>query len=167
MAQADQPAKTHQHSSKTILVVEDDAEIGEFLLAALTMEVRYHVLLAENGALALELIKTVLPDLFLLDYHLPGINGLELAQQLSSNPAFASIPILLMSANLPRGQLRDLPITCIEKPFELDELFRIIERLVTHGHSPTTGNAEEKGLNENESADLLDRQADPPSHNCN
>ncbi|HEY0756755.1 MAG TPA: response regulator [Ktedonobacteraceae bacterium] len=132
MAYPDQFFEKQESNAKTILVVDDDPAIGEFLVEALTMEARYHVLFATNGTKALEITRTVIPDLFLLDYQLPGMNGLALAVHFSANSAFASIPIVLMSANMPKVEQEKHPINFIKKPFGLDELLQMIEQLLAH-----------------------------------
>jgi CheY-like chemotaxis protein len=112
------------------MLENDDPGVGEFLVDALKMEELYRPLLAADGAQALELGKTLVPDLFVLDYQLPGISGLELAERLHTTEEFKHIPILLMSANVPKRELEKRQITSIDKPFELDELLAVIAKLV-------------------------------------
>lgn len=75
-----------EQKNPTILVVDNDPAIGAFLSIALRIEASAHVLLASDGAQALALSQTVAPDLFILDYQLPGMTGLELADRLSTFP---------------------------------------------------------------------------------
>src|SRR5438552_16709461 len=85
----------------TVLVVEDDEDIGEFIAQTLQLETPYQVFLATSGVQALEQAKSIKPNLLLLDYMLPGINGIELYDQLRSITGFEHIPAIMMSANLP------------------------------------------------------------------
>ena len=115
---------------KTILVVGDDEGIGAFLVTTLMMETNYRALLATTSVQALEIVKTVMPDLFLLDYQLPGMDGLELADCLQALETFKHLPILLMSANLPKRAREMQHISFIEKPFDLDELLQRVASLL-------------------------------------
>ena len=58
------------------------------------------------------------PDLFVLDYQLSVMTGLELADRLQTIEALKSIPVLLMSANLPKREVNKHHIAFINKPFE-------------------------------------------------
>lgn len=117
-------------SMKTILIVEDDQDIGEFIAQTLQLETSYQTLLATNGAEALEQVKSIKPNIFLLDYMLPGINGIELYDQLHAITGFEHIPAIMMSANLPTQAAHKRKIACLKKPFELDELLQCIEQLI-------------------------------------
>ncbi len=131
MATTNQSSEDQEQTVKIVLVVDDDAAIGAFILDALQMERPYRALLAPDAMRALETVKIVVPDLFVLDYHLPGINGLELADRLHASETLQHIPILLMSANLPRQVLAERHITSIQKPFDIDELLQTIENLLS------------------------------------
>ncbi len=130
MGEIDHSSEDQEPKVKTVLVVDDDEAIGEFIVEALKLETSYRPLRASNGREALEMIKTLVPDLIVLDYQLPGINGLELAERLSAIKTLAHIPILLMSANVPQRKLEKHSLASIEKPFSLDELIQAIEKLV-------------------------------------
>lgn len=115
---------------KCILIVKDDPILGDLLLEALQEEATYQGLLAPSGEMALSILQTITPALFLLDYHLPGMNGLELADRLRRREGCKQRPILLMSASLPQenGALDDL-IT-LQKPFDLEMLLQLIAELL-------------------------------------
>lgn len=131
MVDSTESSETSDPHVKTILIVDDDDGIGEFLVTALTMEANYRALLMPNAAQALETVKTLIPNLFILDYQLPGINGLALADQLRVIDVLKHTPILLMSANPPQqGELERRSLAFIEKPFELDALLQEVEHLL-------------------------------------
>lgn len=113
-----------------ILIVEDDPILGELLLEALQGEAICQGILAPSGERALSILRTITPVLFLLDYHLPGMNGLELADQLRRREGSERMPILLMSASLPQesGMLDHL--RTIQKPFDLEKLLQLIAELL-------------------------------------
>ena len=115
---------------KTILVVEDDEDIGSFIVEALLQETSHQALLVPTGSKALETVKTIKPNLFVLDYLLPRMNGIDLYDQLHGTKELEHIPAIMMSANLPASEARKRKITCLKKPFELDELLQTIEKLI-------------------------------------
>jgi len=119
-----------QKSVKTILVVEDDKDFGEFLSQALLHETPYQAMLVNDGFQALKAVRNLLPNLFLLDYHLPSMDGIELLDQLRATKELADIPIIMFSADLPTPELQERGIVTIEKPTELDELLQAINKLL-------------------------------------
>jgi CheY-like chemotaxis protein len=116
--------------AKFIFIVEDDPIMKEFLVQALSQETPYLVIAVPHGFQALEVVKDIKPHLFLLDYLLPGMNGLELSDRLHSREDLAAIPTIMYSTNLPTKELERRQITGLSKPFELDELLSAIERLL-------------------------------------
>jgi len=128
-----QPREQDPFATKVILLVEDDLLLSEFLAGMIGMFVSYEVVSANNAFQALSLTKDVRPDLFLFDYQLPGINGLELYQQLHSQPTFAKIPVLFVSAVAPKEAFEKQHLPYIGKPFDMDDLLYKISWLVTHG----------------------------------
>jgi CheY-like chemotaxis protein len=115
---------------KTIMIVEDDEAIGYLLVQALEDEFGCQVILATDGLQALKIVETITPNLFLLDYLLPSINGLELYQRLHTQQKLATTPKILMSANLPPLTGEHSDILTLKKPFDIDELFSLIGRLL-------------------------------------
>jgi CheY-like chemotaxis protein len=131
MAHTDRSSENQEQRVKTILVVEDDAGVGPIFVEALNREApSYRALLATNELEALAMVKTVVPDLFMLDSHLPHMNGLELSDCLHATEALKRIPVLLMSANAPKQELETRQMSYLKKPFELAKLFHIIEILL-------------------------------------
>jgi DNA-binding response OmpR family regulator len=115
----------------TILVVEDDHEIGRLLVQVLTNETSYQALLALDASQALETVKTQTPHLFILDYLLPGMNGIALYDQLHSMNTLSNVPALIMSASLPWREIQQRHLAYLSKPFELDELLQRVEELLS------------------------------------
>ena len=69
MTQIQHAASAQSHATrKTILIVEDDPSIAEFLKMAIAQETLYHPLLAETGERAFEIVQHVKPSLFVLDH---------------------------------------------------------------------------------------------------
>lgn len=112
---------------KTILLVEDDSTIGEVLTLIISQETPYTGLLASDAIEALDLIQAIEPNLFILDYQLPHMNGIELYDRLHAIEALKHIPAIMISAQLPQKDLDKRHIIGMSKPFDLDELLQTIE----------------------------------------
>ena len=130
MSDQEELAEEKHSAIKTILVVEDDADVGEFFIQALQQETAYQSMLATDGFQALKIVKSVKPNLFVLDYQLPHMNGIELYDHLHVTEGLEEVPALFMSANLPTGELEKRRVYYLRKPFELEELLQKIEELL-------------------------------------
>ncbi|HEX7736959.1 MAG TPA: response regulator [Ktedonobacteraceae bacterium] len=119
-----------QDPFQTVMIVEDDVHIGTFLVEAITGETPYRATLVANGLEALETVKHLKPSLMILDYHLPGINGLELYDRVHSMPEMQQIPAIMMSARLPQHELELRDIVGINKPFDLDDFLEQVKNLL-------------------------------------
>src|SRR5689334_11170967 len=107
---------------KTVLIVEDDADIGEIIKAILQEETTYQAILVSDGFTALKLVRTLTPHLIVLDYLLPGMNGLECLDRLRESKGMEQTPAILMSASLPKKRPTRDDLVFFEKPFEIDTL---------------------------------------------
>jgi DNA-binding response OmpR family regulator len=116
---------------KTILVVEDDTDIGMFLVQAISQETHYQALLVADGMQALNVVASIKPNLFILDYQLPSMNGIELYDQLQETQELQGTPAILISARLPRREIARRKVVGMTKPLELDDFLQTIERLLT------------------------------------
>lgn len=114
----------------TIMIVEDDTYIGTFLVEAITGETPYRAFLVANGSQALEALRSLKPNLLILDYHLPGIDGLELYDRVHAVPEMQQIPAIMMSARLPQRELERRSIVGMNKPFDLDDFLQQVKSLL-------------------------------------
>ncbi|MEM6341179.1 MAG: response regulator [Pseudomonadota bacterium] len=118
---------------KRVLLVEDELNIVEairFLLSREGWQVETHV----DGATAIEKIKKVRPDLVVLDYMLPGKNGMDILTELRADSDFSDLPILMLTA---RGQSKDRAQAeragvsrFMTKPFSNTEVLNAVRDLV-------------------------------------
>lgn len=120
------PAAGRLQQSSTILIVEDDLAIGEFLQQLIEAETPYSSAVVNNGQRALELAKQVRPRLFLLDYRLPGMNGVEVFDHLQDMAETKGVPAIMMSATLPTEELRKRGIYQLRKPMDIGNVIRMI-----------------------------------------
>ena len=123
MSQANEQAKT-----TTILVVESDAEIGSLLLEALSRKTSYQMVLLTHSLQALQVVRSIKPDLFILNFHLPQINGIELYDELHAIKGLKHVPAIMVGANLPEQEVEQRKIVGLKKPFEVDGLLDAIQR---------------------------------------
>jgi CheY-like chemotaxis protein len=129
---------------ESILVVEDDKDTRELLREILESE-SYRVTLASSGEVALQqLAEGMQPDLVILDLVMPVMGGWELLRLVRQQPAFAAVPVLVMSASVPK---RRPPTsgTFLRKPFKLDDLLDAVARLCHPQEHPAPPSVERPG----------------------
>ncbi len=79
------------------MVVDD--EVGALTLIGIMLERGgFNVVKANDAYIALELLRNLIPDLFILDIMMPGMDGIELCRRIRAMPAAQSVPILILSA---------------------------------------------------------------------
>jgi DNA-binding response OmpR family regulator len=81
-----------------ILIIEDDTAIREMLVRRLQLR-GFTVEQAPTGEAGLAMIRASVPDVVLLDHGLPGISGWDVARALRADPAFATLPIIALTAH--------------------------------------------------------------------
>lgn len=116
-------------TGERILIIEDEARIAQFIERGLIYE-GYRVDVARDGQIGLTIARDNPPDLVILDWMLPGIDGLEVCKRLR---AASSVPILMLTA---RDNIEDR-ITGLDagaddylvKPFSVDELMARVRAL--------------------------------------
>jgi two-component system response regulator MprA len=116
-----------QTATATILIVEDDRAIIEFI-AEVFIEFGYRPLCAAHGEQALAITQDEHVDLLLTDIRMPGIDGPELVRRIRAENSH--LPVVLMSAhryNIP-AELRHIPF--VGKPFEIYELLDLVDTLL-------------------------------------
>lgn len=115
-----------------VLVVEDDEEIASVLQRSLRTE-GYEVALSGDGIEALDVSRTFVPDLVILDLGLPGMDGMEVARSLRSDGS-EEVPILMLTArDAVESRVEGLDAGAddyLVKPFERDELLARLRALL-------------------------------------
>jgi DNA-binding NtrC family response regulator len=112
--------------SATILIVEDNEDIGGFLQQLIEEETPYNTALIPNSQQALEKAPQVHPCLLLLDYRLAGLNGIELYDRLQQKEEISGVPAIMMSATLPAAELQRRGIHQLRKPMDIGGVIRMI-----------------------------------------
>lgn len=113
-----------------ILIVEDNRAVAELIQDILSE--RCECQIASNGRAGLALLPTFRPELILTDEMMPVMSGLEMCRRIKAMPAFASIPIIMVTAredNETETQAARLGIdTFLSKPFEAPLLRALAEQ---------------------------------------
>ena len=111
---------------KKVLIVDDDAEIVELIRDILTRDGQYDLRTASSGYEAGMVTQQFHPDLILLDYMLPDVNGNVVCQTIRSNPEFENTRIIIVSGVIKQEEI-DQPLKSgaedyVKKPFTISEL---------------------------------------------
>lgn len=128
----DQSRTTFPSSHPTklyVFVVDESRDMQVFLAHALEMDELYRVCFFSQAKEALHLIGSITPDLFIIDYNLSEMTGLELYQRLQSKGEY--VPCILLSA--PSSLVDDLkhyPLWNLQEPFEIDDLFKTVKEVL-------------------------------------
>ncbi|HVT02155.1 MAG TPA: response regulator [Thermoanaerobaculia bacterium] len=116
-----------------VLVVEDN-EMNMQLFEYLLEESGFVILKATSGEEALKMVGQELPDLILMDIHLPGMDGLTVVKELKSDARLQKIPILALTAHAMRGDKdRFLQAGCdgyISKPIDIKTFIPSIQKYI-------------------------------------
>lgn len=116
---------------KKVLVVDDDPDIVEMLRDIVSRDGRFEVRSASNGFDAGALTLDWKPDLMILDYMLPDINGNLVCERIRKDPAVSGMRIIIVSGAADPEEIRKLTAAgaddFIKKPFDVNHL---IERMV-------------------------------------
>jgi CheY-like chemotaxis protein len=118
-------------SSRLVLVVEDDTDFREALVCALE-HAGYEVIAAANGAAAFQLLQwRIVPSVVLLDLMMPVMDGKTFRQHQLADPALASIPVIVISADAEATDLATSPgvEAVLPKPIDLEALLRALDAL--------------------------------------
>jgi excisionase family DNA binding protein len=119
------PLDSLESGKKKVLVVDDDAEIVELIVDVLVRDGRFDIKTASSGYDAGILTQQFHPDLILLDYMLPDVNGNIVCHTIRRNPEFESIKIIIVSGVIKQDEIDQLLKSgaqdFIRKPFDIGE----------------------------------------------
>lgn len=116
--------------SKTILIADDEEDLR--MLVEITLEdPAYRIVTAVDGEQALDQIHQIRPDLVILDWMMPRLNGFEVLKQLRQDPTTVGIPVVLLTANnshKDQAEVQTLGIVAyLVKPFSPLELLHLVQ----------------------------------------
>lgn len=116
---------------RTIMLADDELDIRT-VLRILLENPDTQILEASNGTDALAMARQRSPDLIVLDWMMPGLDGFEVLQALRGDPETAAIPIIMLSSRDQPDEIQrvmDLDVTAyLAKPFNPTELLATVEQ---------------------------------------
>ena len=117
---------------KKLLVVDDDVHVRMMLEAILESE-GYSVVLAQGGPEALAMMKEEQPSLVLLDYMMPGMNGLDVLREIKKSHGRTKVIMVTGHGNekLSIEMLKSGASDYIQKPFTMDQLLSTVKRVLS------------------------------------
>lgn len=119
-----------------VLVVEDDAFQRKLAGQSLGSS-GYEVVYADSGVTALGLLRKMRPDIILMDFELPGIDGIEVTRRIRATPQMADVPIVMLTGYRTRevvmGSVQAGANDFVVKPINADELRAKINRHLRKG----------------------------------
>ena len=150
--------------TNTVLVVEDDPDIRELLKFTLE-RAGLKVVAAESGEDALTVLDGPQPNVAIIDWMLPGINGVELTRRLREDPLTSAMPLIMLTA---RGEEADKLKSFdsgiddyLTKPFSPKELVARVKALIRRSGLPEDGHIIAQGLDLDINAHRLTINGDP------
>ncbi len=127
------PCGTRRH---TLLYVEDNQANITLVKQIIARYPTIRLLTASDGASGLDIARSSLPDVILMDVNLPGISGIEAMKILHANPVTSSIPVIAVSANaMPHDIKRGLNegfYRYITKPIKVNEFMTMLDEVLEY-----------------------------------
>jgi CheY-like chemotaxis protein len=135
-------AQASRHGVPRVLIVDDDLDHAE-ICAALLRRRGYKVAVAVSGLDAIELARSLHPDLILLDVFMPAVDGFATAASLHGHPDTQDVPIVFLSAcgeAIAMRRALELGVSgYLAKPFHAAELIACVERSLARPMRQQTG----------------------------
>lgn len=124
-------AADESQRSATVLYVEDNLDNLRLVEGILAYRPKIKLLSGLQGRVALDLARQHLPDLILLDVHLPDIKGDEVLRRLKADPALQAIPVIVISADATANQIARLRAAgaddYLTKPIDVVRFLEIVD----------------------------------------
>lgn len=113
------------------MIVDDDQTTVKLLQTLLELD-GFEVAIARRGGDVIELANKENPDIFLMDYHLTDMDGVDVLREMRAGGAFANTPVVMTSGlDVEEEVMEAGASTFIVKPFEPDELAPLFNRLLS------------------------------------
>ena len=117
---------------KTILIIDDQKDF-RFILTFDLKKNGYKTIEAENGEKGIEIAKSAIPDLILLDRKMPGADGIEVCKRLKADNVTKDIPVLMITGKSQTGELTECleagAVGILTKPFKFENLLSKIKNI--------------------------------------
>jgi CheY-like chemotaxis protein len=121
-------------TGEPIVLIVEDIPVNLMLAEAVMAAAGYYVITASSAEEALRLLRSVHPNVILMDVQLPGVDGLTLTRQLKADPTTARIPVIALTAHAMKGdEEAALAAGCdgyISKPLDTRTLAAQVDTIV-------------------------------------
>lgn len=128
----ERPVEKSGEYGASILVVDDD--VMNLQIAEKMLSDGFQVHSVDSGKRALEFLKTQIPDLVLLDIHMPEMNGFDVLSQMKADSIFGEIPVIFLTADDDRDtEIKGFQagaLDFIKKPFVADIMLQRVNRIL-------------------------------------
>jgi len=108
-----------------VLVVDDD-EVVRKLVGAILKEEPYRLVCVGSAQEAMEALRTVRPDVILMDIEMPGMDGMQATRRIKADPRFADVPVIMITGHSGSDTVRDSfrsgAADFIVKPFDREKM---------------------------------------------
>jgi two-component system cell cycle response regulator DivK len=149
-------------SPKRVLYVEDNLQ-NKRLVRKVLKSKGYEVLEAEDGVTGVEMARSMVPDLILMDINIPGIDGMEATARIKSAPETKHVPVVALTANAMRGDReRVMAAGCdeyLDKPVHNAKLIATVQRFIGSADAGVAPSPSEATLQ----ADRVPQSAEHPA----
>ncbi len=115
-----------------VVLIDDDPDLRRLVKLTLEFTAGWEVTTAADGAEGIDVVREIRPDVAVVDYMMPGMDGYEVSRRLREDPETADIPIVFLTA---RKELDDALVRAsgavgvVVKPFNPDTLAEELKRL--------------------------------------
>ena len=121
-------------SKAKLLVIDDNLFIGKLMASRLVAN-DYEVLIATNGIEGLKKAAEEKPDLILLDFTMPDMDGIEVGTRLKNGNSTNNIPVIMVTARSEQALILKAmesfaPAAYLAKPFNPEKLLSEVERIL-------------------------------------
>ncbi|MHB8719112.1 MAG: hybrid sensor histidine kinase/response regulator [Candidatus Dormibacteria bacterium] len=128
-------------TDRTVLYAEDNLATINLVESIFALRPTVRLITAMQGSIAIQLAREHVPDLIILDLHLPDLNGDEVMRRLADDPRTAEIPVVIYSADATEKQVTRLlgegAVAYVTKPARVTEFLAMLDRvLVEHPRVP-------------------------------
>jgi two-component system phosphate regulon response regulator PhoB len=108
-----------------VVLIDDDADLRKLVKLTLEYTAGWQVATAAAGEEGIELVRAIRPDVVVVDFMMPGMDGYEVCRRLKRDPETAGIPLVFLTARkeLDEAKIREVgALGVVVKPFDPDEL---------------------------------------------
>jgi len=125
-----QPSAAQDLAGRTVLMIDDDDTVREAMVEALS-ETKAKVVSASSGDSGLQHLRHMRPDLLIVDFAMPDINGAEVAAL--ARATYADLPVLVVTGHAISEELEAIAgpgVQVLRKPFTIEALLRAVAGLL-------------------------------------